>query len=228
MKIGRGYQRKTNPFKWPSANWTMDLNLNSPLGQDVNKCLRVCRMSPAPSHKTQVSIAPNDKQFIVRDRYWSFVCCERSLLVLCLLWEVVIGHLFVVKWLLLAFVCCERSIIGQTFVVRGHYWSFVWPVRGCYWSFNDLWEVVIGPLLLWEVVIGPLTTLWEVVIDLCLTCQNKRYWSFVCCEGLLLVKVVRGHYWSFVCCDNKQRTNKLTSHNKQRTNNDLCLLWEDQ
>ena len=35
--------------------------------------------------------------FVVRGSYWSFVCCERSLLVICLLCEVVIGDLFVVR-----------------------------------------------------------------------------------------------------------------------------------
>ena len=49
--------------------------------------------------------------FVVRGRYWSFVCCERSLLVICLLSEVVIGDLFVVSGSYWSFVCCERSLL---------------------------------------------------------------------------------------------------------------------
>jgi hypothetical protein len=61
--------------------------------------------------------------FVVRGRYWSFVCCERSLLVLCLLWEVVIGPFLL--W---------EVFIGPLFVARVRYWSF-FVVRGCCWSF---------------------------------------------------------------------------------------------
>ena len=60
----------------------------------------------------------------MRGRYWSFVCCERSLLVLCLLCK---GSILV---LCLTFVCCERSLL----VI-----CLLWEVK--HWSINNLlWE----------------------------------------------------------------------------------------
>ena len=150
------------------------------------------------------------------DQYWSFVCKQRTnigpfttnrgpIMVLCLLWEVVIGPLFVVRGRYWSFVCCERSNIDLSQQTEDRYWPFT-IVRGpittshnkqrtnvccenkqrllVITTFVCCEKTIIGPFTIVRGPILVLCLLWEVVNNLSQQtkdqcCETSHNWSFV-------------------------------------------------